>query len=164
MNFNSAVQPEMLLNIRRKYKTDGKKVVFTNGCFDILHAGHVDYLRKAKNCGDVLIVGLNTDDSVRRIKGKNRPIINQDERAFVISALKPVDYVVFFDEDTPENLISFLIPDVLVKGSDWRIENIAGRKIVEDHGGQIITIDFVTHQSTSAIIDKILQRFTGINK
>ena len=140
---NSEISLSELKAIRIKLKASKKKVVFTNGVFDLIHAGHVDYLSKAKSLGDVLIVGLNTDDSVRRIKGGKRPILKQEERAFIVSNLKPVDYVVFFEEDTPEKLISELIPDVLVKGADWAVEKIVGKDIVEKNGGEAKAIDFV---------------------
>lgn len=148
-----------LIKIRAVLKSENKKVVFTNGCFDILHAGHVDYLVKAKKQGDILIVALNSDKSVRRIKGEKRPIVPEDQRAFIISQLKCVDYVTFFDEDTPEKTIQTLVPDILVKGSDWKIENIIGRDIVEENGGSVVTIDFVTNTSSSGIIESILERF-----
>lgn len=148
-----------LIKIRAVLKSENKKVVFTNGCFDILHAGHVDYLVKAKEQGDILIVALNSDKSVRRIKGEKRPIVPEEQRAFIISQLKCVDYVTFFDEDTPEKTIQTLVPDILVKGSDWKIENIIGRDIVEENGGSVVTIDFVTDTSSSGIIESILERF-----
>ena len=149
-----------LKTIRAKLKSSGKKVVFTNGVFDLIHAGHVDYLLKAKSLGDVLIVGMNSDDSVRRIKGEKRPILNQEERAFILSNLKPVDYVIFFGEDTPEKLISELVPDVLVKGADWPIDEIVGKDIVEKNGGTVKAIKFVNEQSTSKIIDLIIERYS----
>ncbi len=145
--------------LRQKLKLQGKKVVFTNGVFDLIHPGHVDYLIKAKKLGDILIVGLNTDASVKRIKGEKRPILLQDERAFVISNLKPVDYVTFFDEDTPAELINDLIPDILVKGADWSIDKIVGREVVEANGGEVKTIRFVNDQSTSKIIQKIIKNY-----
>lgn len=148
-----------LKRIRNSFKTKALKVVFTNGCFDLIHSGHVDYLTKAKNLGDILIVGLNTDDSIRRIKGEKRPILKQDERALILSNLKPVDYVCLFDEDTPANIISEIIPDILVKGSDWAINKIVGRDVVEQNGGKVETIDFVNNQSTSNIINIILERY-----
>jgi rfaE bifunctional protein nucleotidyltransferase chain/domain len=157
---NSEISLSELKAICIKLKASKKKVVFTNGVFDLIHAGHVDYLSKAKSLGDVLIVGLNTDDSVRRIKGGKRPILKQEERAFIVSNLKPVDYVVFFEEDTPEKLISELIPDVLVKGADWAVEKIVGKDIVEKNGGEVKAIDFVNEQSTSKIIDLILKRYS----
>ena len=109
---------EEIKSIRKKLKSENKKVVFTNGCFDLIHAGHIDYLSKAKAMGDILIVGLNSDASIKRIKGDKRPILNEDERAFIISSLKPVDYVVIFEEDTPHETIKKIIPDVLIKGAD----------------------------------------------
>ncbi|HHG74109.1 MAG TPA: D-glycero-beta-D-manno-heptose 1-phosphate adenylyltransferase [Persephonella sp.] len=138
----------------KKWKKEGKKVVFTNGCFDIIHAGHVDYLEKAKSLGDVLIVGLNSDESIRRIKGKDRPVNIQEHRKRVLEALKPVDLVVIFDEDTPERLIKQIKPDVLVKGGDWSVENIVGADFVRSYGGEVVTIDFVYDISTTKIIEK----------
>ena len=145
--------------IRQQLKDQNKKVVFTNGCFDLIHAGHVDYLSKAKALGDVMIVGLNSDASVLRIKGSKRPILNETERSFIISNLKPVGYVVLFDEDTPKLLIEELLPDILVKGADWEIENIVGKDVVVANGGEVKTIDFVNDQSTSKIIQIIVDRF-----
>jgi len=144
-----------LKKIVAELKKDGAKIVFTNGCFDILHAGHVDYLAKAKEKGTVLIVGLNSDSSVSKIKGELRPIINEIERAFVLSNLRSVDYVTLFSEDTPYELISEIIPDVLVKGADWSIENIVGSDIVLKNGGSVEPIEFVVNQSTSKIVEKI---------
>jgi len=158
---SSATSLTEIKKIRSKLKTEGKKIVFTNGVFDLVHAGHVDYLSKAKKLGDVLIVGLNSDDSVKRIKGDRRPILKQEERAFILSNLKPVDYVVLFDDDTPEKLISEIIPDILVKGADWSIEKIIGKDIVERNGGKVMNIKFVNDQSTSKIIDLIVKRFSN---
>ena len=149
---------EEIKTIRKKFKKENKKVVFTNGCFDLIHAGHVDYLIKAKAFGDVLIVGLNSDSSIKRIKGDKRPILLEDERAFVISNIKPVDYVTIFQEDTPAELIAELIPDILVKGADWAIENIVGKEVVEANGGEVKTIEFVNDQSTTKIINSILKK------
>lgn len=148
-----------LIEIRNDLRKQNKKVVFTNGCFDILHAGHVDYISKAKEKGDVLIVAVNSDSSTKRIKGTTRPIVPQHERAFIISSLKPVDYVLIFDEDTPYNVIKKLVPDVLVKGADWQIDKIIGSDIVEANGGKVETIKFVNDQSTTNIIKTILERF-----
>jgi len=145
--------------IREQLKKQNRKVVFTNGCFDLIHSGHVDYLVKAKEMGDVLILALNTDESIKRIKGDKRPILRQDERAFIVSNLKPVDYVTFFNEDTPAEIISELIPDILVKGADWSIDKIIGREIVEANGGEVKTIKFVNDQSTSNIIKIIKERY-----
>jgi len=157
---SSSTSLSEIIAIRSKLKASNKKVVFTNGVFDLIHSGHVDYLSKAKILGDVLIVGLNSDDSVKRIKGDKRPILKQEERAFILSNLKPVDYVVLFDEDTPEKLISEIIPDILVKGADWAVEKIVGKEIVEKHGGKVMNIEFVNDQSTSKIIDLIVQRYS----
>ena len=150
---------EEMKEIRQQLKNQNRKVVFTNGCFDLIHAGHVDYLSKAKALGDVMIVGLNSDASVERIKGSKRPILNETERSFIISNLKPVDYVMLFDEDTPKLLIEELLPDILVKGADWEIENIVGKDVVIANGGEVRTIEFVNEQSTSNIIKIIADRF-----
>ena len=150
---------EEIKAIRNKLMLEGKSVVFTNGCFDIIHAGHVDYLAKAKECGDVLILGLNSDKSVRSIKGEKRPIVPESERAFILSNLKSVDYVTLFDEDTPFEIISAIIPDILVKGADWPIDQIVGRDIVESNGGVVKTIKFVNQVSTTNIIKTILERY-----
>jgi len=157
---NSSTSLAELKSIRSKLKTEAKKVVFTNGVFDLVHSGHVDYLVKAKQLGDVLFVGLNSDESVKRIKGDKRPILKEEERAFILSNIKPVDHVVFFDEDTPANLISELVPDILVKGADWDIDKIVGKDIVEKNGGKVMNIEFVNDQSTSKIIELILKRFS----
>ena len=150
---------EEMKQIRQLLKNQNKKVVFTNGCFDLIHAGHIDYLTKAKALGDVMIVGLNTDASVMRIKGSKRPILNETERSFIISNIKPVDYVVLFNEDTPGMLIEELLPDILVKGADWEIENIVGKDVVLANGGEVKTIEFINDQSTSNIIKIIVDRF-----
>jgi rfaE bifunctional protein nucleotidyltransferase chain/domain len=157
---SSSASLQEIKKIRLKLKAEGKKVVFTHGVFDLIHSGHVDYLSKAKKLGDVLIVGLNSDDSVKRIKGDKRPILNQEERAFILSNIKPVDYVVVFEEDTPANLISEIIPDILVKGADWAVEKIVGKDIVEKNGGKVMNIEFVNDQSTSRIIELIVKRYS----
>jgi rfaE bifunctional protein nucleotidyltransferase chain/domain len=156
---NSIKTLEEMKKIRQQLKEQNKKVIFTNGCFDLIHAGHVDYLSKAKAFGDVMVVGLNSDASVMRIKGSKRPILKETERSFIISNLKPVDYVVSFDEDTPKLLIEELLPDVLVKGADWEIENIVGKDVVLANSGEVKTIEFVNDQSTSKIIKIIADRF-----
>jgi len=138
------------------WKFQGKKIVFTNGCFDILHLGHIDYLAAASELGDLLIIGLNTDDSVHKIKGNNRPLQDEVSRAFVLASLGFVDAVVFFGEDTPYNLIQRIQPDVLVKGADYKPEEIVGYDIVKNKGGEIITIEFLEGYSTTAIEKKIL--------
>lgn len=136
-------------------KQEKRKLVFTNGCFDIIHAGHVTYLNQSKALGDLLIVGLNTDSSVKKIKGEGRPIICESDRAIVLDSLKAVDYVIYFSEETPFNLISTILPDVLVKGGDYKIENIVGSDIVLNNGGQVIVLPYLSGKSTTGIIDKI---------
>ncbi len=145
-----------LKGIRKQLARDKKTVVFTNGCFDILHRGHAEYLQKARNLGDVLILGLNNDASVRRLKGEGRPIVPQADRAFVLAALAAVDFVTLFSEDTPLALIETLVPDILVKGGDYAIENIVGREVVEAHGGKVLTVPFVSDRSTSDVVRKII--------
>jgi len=135
-------------------RNKGKKIVFTNGCFDILHAGHVDYLSKARRLGDVLVVGLNSDSSVKKIKGKDRPINKESDRAKVLSSLYFVDYITSFNETTPENLIKKVRPDILVKGGDWKIEDIVGGSFVRSYGGKIKSIPFVKGYSTTSIIER----------
>jgi rfaE bifunctional protein nucleotidyltransferase chain/domain len=156
---NAILSQEELIKIREQLAAQNKKVVFTNGCFDIIHAGHVDYLIKSKRLGDVLIVAVNSDESVRRIKGEKRPILKQEERTFIVSNLKPVDYVTVFEEDTPYEIIKKLVPDILVKGADWSKDKIVGADIVESRGGKVETIEFVNIQSTSNIINTILDRY-----
>ena len=136
-------------------RKQSKKIVFTNGCFDIIHAGHISYLNEAKTLGDILIVGLNSDKSVRRLKGDDRPIVSEQDRAYVLANLKPVDYVVMFDEDTPYELIREIRPDVLVKGADYKGKSIAGSGSVESSGGKTVLINFIEGKSTSEIIKKI---------
>jgi rfaE bifunctional protein nucleotidyltransferase chain/domain len=133
----------------------GKKIVFTNGCFDILHKGHVEYLSKARDLGDILIIGLNTDASVSRLKGSGRPVQDQSSRALVLASLRFVEAVVFFEEDTPYNLIDLVKPDVLVKGGDYSEENIVGADVVKANGGEVVVIPLVVGYSTSGIIQKL---------
>ena len=141
--------------IENTYKLHRQKVVFTNGCFDVLHFGHVHYLLEAKKLGDILVVGLNSDDSVRRLKGPSRPINGEKERAFVLAALSCVDYVVLFEEDTPGNLIKTVQPDVLVKGGDYQLENIVGADFVMQNGGTVTTIPFVEGYSSTHILEQL---------
>ena len=141
----------------RAWQASGKKIVFSNGCFDILHAGHVEYLQAARKLGDVLLIGLNSDASVRRLKGPSRPICCETDRATVLSALQVVDALTLFDEDTPEELIGTLLPDILVKGADWAVEQIAGARAVLNHGGAVLTIPLLEGRSTSSIIEKIIR-------
>jgi rfaE bifunctional protein nucleotidyltransferase chain/domain len=132
-----------------------RKIVFTNGCFDLMHRGHIEYLAKAAAEGDLLIIGLNTDDSVRRIKGDSRPILDEHSRAMNLAALGFVGAVVYFDDDTPQKLIELVQPDVLVKGKDYQKEDIVGADVVEAKGGSIVTVELVEGYSTSSLIDKI---------
>src|SRR5215471_8290492 len=141
---------------RERLRREGKRVVFTNGCFDLLHPGHIRYLAQARALGDALIVAINSDRSVRDLKGQGRPILNEQERAEVLSGLEAVDFVVVFDEDTPRELIADILPDVLVKGGDWAVNEIVGRDEVEAAGGQVISLPYVEGQSTSKIIERIL--------
>ena len=140
-----------------------RRIVFTNGCFDILHAGHIRYLEAAKNAGDVLIIGLNTDASVRGIKGGKRPIIPQDQRAVVLAGLACVDYIVLFDEPDPYQLIQAIVPDILVKGADWEKTDIIGADVVEENGGEILQIPFEYPVSTSKIIERIVALYRPVN-
>lgn len=141
--------------LSREFNHEGKKIVFTNGCFDILHFGHVSYLEEAKSYGDILIVGLNSDDSVKRLKGSTRPINGELERAFVLCGLKPVDFVVVFEQDTPYDLISLIKPDLLVKGGDWKAEQIVGSDVVVSNGGEVKSLLFKAGFSSTNIIDKM---------
>ncbi|MBL7544904.1 MAG: D-glycero-beta-D-manno-heptose 1-phosphate adenylyltransferase [Bdellovibrionaceae bacterium] len=141
---------EKLSSIRKN-----KKIVFTNGCFDLLHIGHVKYLKEAKSKGDFLIVGINSDASVRRLKGPTRPIQNESDRSEILAALEAVDATVVFTEDTPELLIKSLKPDILVKGGDWKISQIVGGDFVQSYGGQVLSLMFIDGKSTTNIVSKI---------
>lgn len=145
-----------LSNLILKWREENQKIVFTNGCFDLLHLGHVDYLAKAKDLGDRLIIGVNTDSSVKRLKGKNRPLQDENSRLHILAALHSVDAVVLFDEDTPYELIKKIQPDILVKGADYKIENIVGYDIVTSRGGSVKTIEFIEGYSTTNIEQRIL--------
>ena len=153
---------DVLASLIMREKERGRKVVFTNGCFDLLHAGHVKYLQKARSLGDLLVLGLNSDASVRRLKGENRPLIDEEERAHLLAALDCIDYVVLFDENTPLRLIETLLPDILVKGGDYTREGVVGHEIVESHGGRVELVEFVDGKSTTGIIEKILQRYGSV--
>ena len=154
-HFNKEEDKINLSRILAFWRFRNKKIVFTNGCFDILHLGHIDYLTKAADMGDILITGLNTDISVKQIKGDKRPVNNEISRAAVLASLLFVNAVVLFDEDTPYNLIKSISPDILAKGSDYKPEKIVGYDIVKENGGKIVTIDFLEGYSTSSIIEKI---------
>lgn len=148
--FSAEDLAQKLIEIRKN-----KKIVFTNGCFDVLHRGHTDYLQKSKELGDILIVALNSDDSIKRLKGEERPLNNLDDRLAVISALESVDFVTSFNDDTPIKLISLLKPDLLVKGGDWAVEDIVGAKEVISWGGKVSTIKYIDGKSTTTLIEKI---------
>lgn len=153
-----------LLPLRAQWREQNRRVVFTNGCFDILHRGHVEYLQQARGFGDVLIVGLNADDSVRRLKGEGRPIVPQEDRATILAALRCVDCVVFFEEDTPANLIARIQPDVLVKGADYQIKEIVGHEQVQAAGGEVVRIPLTPGRATRDVIATIVERFGGTKK
>ena len=136
-------------------RAEGASIVFTNGCFDVLHVGHIRYLQQARRMGDRLVVAINTDDSVRRLKGPSRPVQPEQDRAEILAGLECVDYVVSFDEDTPITVIECLEPDVLVKGADWPLDRIVGREVVERAGGRVATITYVEGVSTTALIERI---------
>ncbi len=151
--FSRETLKEQLNGLRRA----GKTIVFTNGCFDILHVGHVRYLGEAKKLGDILVLALNSDASVRIIKGEKRPLVPEEERADIMAALESVDYVILFDEPTPQLLIEYLQPDILVKGGDWAKAAIAGADFVKAVGGRVITIPLTEGRSTTNIVEKIRQ-------
>jgi D-beta-D-heptose 7-phosphate kinase/D-beta-D-heptose 1-phosphate adenosyltransferase len=150
---------EELYRFIKDLKAEGKKIVFTNGCFDLLHVGHIRYLEKARSLGDILIVGVNSDQSVRTLKGADRPILPEEERMEILSGLWCVDYITLFDEPTPLELISSLLPHVLVKGGDWTKETTVGKEPVERSGGEVVIIPFVQGSSTSNLIETILKRY-----
>jgi len=150
------VELDELLAMRREWRHYGTKVVFTNGCFDLIHRGHVEYLQRARALADVLVIGLNTDASVQRLKGPTRPITSEEDRAVVLAALECVDYVVFFDADTPLELIRALQPEVLAKGEDYQIHEIVGHDIVQAAGGRVERIPLTYGHATSQIIAKIM--------
>jgi rfaE bifunctional protein nucleotidyltransferase chain/domain len=150
--FPAAVLAECLASFR----SEGKRIVFTNGCFDLLHPGHIYILTQAKALGDVLVVAINSDASVKRLKGERRPILSQEERAVMLSALAMVDYVTIFAEDTPLEVIRLLLPDVLVKGGDWGADAVVGREVVEANGGEVVLIPYQAGFSTTDIIERIV--------
>jgi D-beta-D-heptose 7-phosphate kinase/D-beta-D-heptose 1-phosphate adenosyltransferase len=148
-----------LLKIRARLRREGKTVVFTNGCFDLLHGGHIHLFRKARSLGDVLIVALNSDASIRRFKGPSRPVFPLAERMEVLAALEFVDYVTSFSQDTPKKIIAALVPDILVKGGDWGGDEIVGRAEVEAAGGKVVRVPYLRGHSSTNIIAKILKNF-----
>jgi len=160
MSINHSLSPKIvslteLNSLVNYWKGEGKKIVFTNGCFDLLHAGHITYLTEAASLGDILIIGLNSDDSVQRLKGPSRPVNNEITRSVILGSMSFIDAVVFFNEDTPLELIKKVLPDVLVKGGDYKTEEIAGAKEVIENGGKVQVLSFLPGYSSSAIVDKI---------
>lgn len=153
---NKILSDENLEKRMEDWRSRGLKTVFTNGCFDLLHLGHVDYLAKAKDVGDRLIIGVNTDASVRRLKGRNRPLQDENSRLRILASLQMVDAVILFDEDTPYNLISRVQPDILVKGADYKVEDIVGYDIVMQRGGKVMTLEYLAGYSTTSIEQRIL--------
>ena len=149
---------EEIAGIIKDLKNQNKKIVFTNGCFDILHSGHVQYLAEAKELGDILILGLNSDSSVKRLKGETRPINNESERVVVLSALCSISYIVIFNEDTPYKLINHIKPNILVKGGDWRSKDIVGFDIVSSYNGEVKSLSFIEGKSTTDIINKLKEK------
>jgi rfaE bifunctional protein nucleotidyltransferase chain/domain len=154
---------ENLRRILEDLRKEGKRIVFTNGCFDLLHAGHVRYLKQARALGDILVVGINSDPSVRGLKGPLRPILPLGERAEILSSLECVDFITVFDEPTPLEVISLLKPHVLVKGGDWTKEAIVGKEVVEGSGGKVVILPFVQGASTSNLIETVLKRYEKKN-
>jgi rfaE bifunctional protein nucleotidyltransferase chain/domain len=155
------VSQEELLQLVGREVRGSRRIVFTNGCFDLLHPGHIRLLEEARTLGDALVVGLNSDASVRRVKGDSRPLIPEKERAEMLAALAAVDFVVIFDEATPRELIAVLLPDVLVKGADWGADEIVGRAEVEDAGGKVVSIPLQPGYSTTAILQKVIATTPG---
>ncbi len=144
-----------LSKILKNLKYKNKKIVFTNGCFDLIHPGHIEYLEKAKKLGDILVLGLNSDDSIKKIKGEKRPILKEMDRVYILSCFYFVDYLTIFEEETPYELIKKIKPDILVKGGDWEINKIVGKDIVEENGGKVVIIKYKEGYSTTNIIEKI---------
>jgi D-glycero-beta-D-manno-heptose 1-phosphate adenylyltransferase len=152
------LSPEKMLCERIRLRAAGLRLVFTNGVFDLLHVGHLRYLTQARALGDVLVVAVNSDRAVKELKGRDRPIVNEGERAEILAALRQVDYVTIFDDISPRPLISQLLPDVLVKGGDYQLHEIHGREEVEAAGGKVLSLPFVEGSSTTAVLDRLRQR------
>ena len=148
---------EIAITQSNKWKSSGNKIVFTNGCYDLIHSGHINLLSNSKSKGDKLIVGLNSDRSVKKLKGDDRPIQNFDDRAIILDAINSVDMVVGFDDDTPDKIIKKLLPNILVKGGDYSIDNVVGADTVISHGGSVEIVDLIPDKSTSSLIDQILK-------
>ena len=152
-----ALSWEIAITQSNKWKSSGNKIVFTNGCYDLIHSGHINLLSNSKSKGDKLIVGLNSDRSVKKLKGDDRPIQNFDDRAIILDAINYVDMVVGFDDDTPDKIIKKLLPNILVKGGDYSIDNVVGADTVISHGGSVEIVDLIPDKSTSSLIDQILK-------
>jgi D-beta-D-heptose 7-phosphate kinase/D-beta-D-heptose 1-phosphate adenosyltransferase len=150
---------EELLSLRKSWKKQGKKVVFTNGCFDLLHLGHIKLFKYAKELGDILIVGVNSDSSIKKIKGFKKPIFPLNERLEILEAIEFIDYLTVFEEETPQKLIACLLPDILVKGGDWKPGQVVGKKEVEQAGGKVVIFPYIKGHSSSNIIEKIKNLF-----
>jgi rfaE bifunctional protein nucleotidyltransferase chain/domain len=160
MNMGKIIEREKIADLVAKLRAEGKRIVFTNGCFDILHLGHIRYLREAKSRGDILIVGLNSDESVRKIKGENRPIMGEEERAEILASLEMVDFVVIFEETVPDELIRLIKPDIHIKGGDYKSpEELPEAELVRSLGGEVIIVEGVEGKSTSYIIKTILKKY-----
>jgi rfaE bifunctional protein nucleotidyltransferase chain/domain len=152
------LSPDELLGVRKDLRAAGKTLVFTNGVFDLLHVGHVRYLAAARALGDALVVAVNSDGAVRKLKGKSRPVVNENERAEILAALRQVDFVTIFDDVSPRSLIARLLPDVLVKGGDYALDEIHGREEVEAAGGKVVSLPFIAGASTTSILGRMSQR------
>lgn len=157
--YQKVLSLEALIRVRQKLRQKGLRVVFTNGCFDILHVGHIRLFREAKKKGDILIAALNDDESVRRLKGPSRPVFILAERLEILEAIEDIDYLTSFAEDTPQKIIASLLPDVLVKGGDWKPEEVVGRKEVEAAGGQVVIVPYQKGHSSSSIIRKVIRLY-----
>ena len=157
---NTVLNLSNLVDRLNEHKKNNQRIVFTNGCFDILHVGHVRYLSEAKAQGDILVVGLNSDASVHKIKEEQRPIISQDQRAEILASLRCVDYVTLFDDADPLSLISAIKPDILVKGADWQEDDIIGADVVKENGGKVVRVPVVPESSTTDIIQTIIDKYT----
>jgi D-beta-D-heptose 7-phosphate kinase/D-beta-D-heptose 1-phosphate adenosyltransferase len=160
MSMEKIVDLETLQKILAEARSGKRRIVFTNGCFDLLHAGHIQYLEEAGKLGDLLIIGLNSDRSVNELKGRQRPILKQEERARILAGLASVSYITIFDESTPLELIKALLPDLLVKGGDWGTHQIVGRAEVEAAGGVCLSLPFAAGQSTTSIIERVLEQYS----
>lgn len=153
---NYTTQKNTVEVLLKQLKTDYSTIVFTNGCFDILHVGHLRILNEARKLGEILILGLNSDSSIKQLKGSNRPIVNQIDRSEILSNFRCIDYIVIYDDESVYDLVSFIKPDVLVKGGDYTIQQVVGHDIVESYGGQVITVPFVDNNSTTDLLKKVI--------